>query len=55
MSTGIGSQVQRPLALAVVGGTIALPLLLLTILPVLIDMFSRRGRGDRHLMPESPA
>ncbi len=52
MSTGIGSQVQRPLALAVVGGTIALPLLLLTILPVLIDMFSRRGRGHRHPMPE---
>ena len=43
VSTGIGSQVQRPLALVVVGGITLAPLLFLTVLPVLIDVFSRRG------------
>jgi cobalt-zinc-cadmium resistance protein CzcA len=42
VSTGIGSQVQRPLALVVVGGISLAPLLFLTVLPVLIDLFSRR-------------
>ncbi len=44
VSTGIGSQVQRPLALVVVGGITLAPFLFLTVLPVLIDLFSRRGR-----------
>jgi cobalt-zinc-cadmium resistance protein CzcA len=56
VSTGIGSQVQRPLALVVVGGISLAPILFLTVLPVLIDMFSRRGRevaaGDQ---AEAPA
>ena len=41
VSTGIGSQVQKPLALVVVGGMLLAPLLILTVLPVLIFMFSR--------------
>jgi cobalt-zinc-cadmium resistance protein CzcA len=41
-STGIGSQVQRPLALVVVGGMLLAPPLILIVLPVLILMFSRR-------------
>ena len=44
VSTGIGSQVQKPLALVVVGGILLAPVLILIILPVLIDIFSRRGR-----------
>jgi cobalt-zinc-cadmium resistance protein CzcA len=44
VSTGIGSQVQRPLALVVVGGISLAPLLFLTVLPVLIDLFSRHAR-----------
>jgi len=44
LSTGIGSQVQRPLALVVVGGSLLAPLLILLVLPVLIDLFSRRRR-----------
>jgi cobalt-zinc-cadmium resistance protein CzcA len=44
-STGIGSQVQRPLALVVVGGMLLAPVLILIVLPVLILMFSRRGHG----------
>ena len=42
MSTGIGSQVQRPLALVVVGGILLAPVLILVVLPVLVDVFSRR-------------
>jgi heavy metal efflux system protein len=42
LSTGIGSQVQRPLALVVVGGMLFAPVLILLVLPVLIDAFSRR-------------
>ena len=40
LSTGIGSQVQRPLALVVVGGMLLAPVLILLILPVLILRFS---------------
>ncbi len=41
-SDGIGSQVQKPLALVVVGGILLAPVLILIVLPVLITMFSRR-------------
>lgn len=41
-STAIGSQVQRPLATVVVGGTLLAPLLFLTVLPAAIGLFSRR-------------
>ncbi|HEX4614651.1 MAG TPA: CusA/CzcA family heavy metal efflux RND transporter [Stellaceae bacterium] len=42
ISTGIGAQVQRPLAIVVVGGILLAPVLVLLVLPVLIDLFSRR-------------
>jgi cobalt-zinc-cadmium resistance protein CzcA len=41
-STAIGSQVQRPLAVVIVGGTLLAPLLFLTVRPALIGLFSRR-------------
>lgn len=41
-ATGIGSQVQKPLALVVVGGILLAPVLVLIILPLLIDLFSKR-------------
>jgi cobalt-zinc-cadmium resistance protein CzcA len=41
-STAIGSQVQRPLAVVIVGGTLIAPFLFLTVLPSLIGLFSRR-------------
>ena len=48
LSAGIGSQVQKPLALVVVGGMTLAPLLILLVLPVLIDRFSRHvGLHDR--------
>jgi cobalt-zinc-cadmium resistance protein CzcA len=42
VSTGIGSQVQRPLAVVVVGGMLFAPILILIILPALILTFSSR-------------
>ena len=54
VSNGIGSQVQKPLALVVVGGILLAPVLILTVLPVLIDLCSRRvqqGTGDAQLEP----
>jgi len=51
-STGIGSQVQRPLALVVVGGMLLAPVLILLVLPVLILRFSKSrdlpGELDRY-------
>jgi cobalt-zinc-cadmium resistance protein CzcA len=46
-STGIGSQVQKPLALVVVGGMLLAPIFILTVLPVLIAVFSRHGPRPR--------
>ena len=48
-STAIGSQVQRPLALVVVGGILLAPALVLLILPVLIGMFSRRSEAVQEI------
>jgi cobalt-zinc-cadmium resistance protein CzcA len=42
VSSGIGSQVQKPLAVVVVGGMILAPIIILITLPVLLAIFSRR-------------
>jgi cobalt-zinc-cadmium resistance protein CzcA len=42
LSSGIGSQVQKPLAVVVVGGMTLAPIVILIVLPVLIATFSRR-------------
>ena len=48
LSTGIGSQVQRPLAIVVVGGMIMGPILLLIVLPVLrVLLLSLETREER--------
>ncbi|MGC1457967.1 MAG: CusA/CzcA family heavy metal efflux RND transporter [Steroidobacteraceae bacterium] len=44
LSSGIGSQVQRPLALVVVGGMLLAPVLVLFVLPSLILLASQRRR-----------
>ena len=44
LSAGIGSQVQKPLAVVVVTGMLLAPLVILVTLPVLISFFSRRAR-----------
>ena len=66
MSSGIGSQVQKPLAVVVVGGMMLAPILILVILPVLISdvfppagdtaagvtsMLDDAGRGRHRIMP----
>lgn len=54
ISTGIGSQVQRPLALVVVGGILLAPILILIILPVMIDAFTPDESHEPvgHVAPE---
>ena len=47
VSSGIGSQVQKPLALVVVGGILLAPVLILIVLPVMIDLFSKRPETQR--------
>jgi cobalt-zinc-cadmium resistance protein CzcA len=52
VSTGIGSQVQKPLALVVVGGVLLAPVFILIVLPVLIELFSRRAAVNT--LPQLP-
>jgi cobalt-zinc-cadmium resistance protein CzcA len=52
ISTGIGSQVQRPLATVVVGGMLIGPIMLLVVVPALQSLFL--GRGDE-TPPAQPA
>jgi cobalt-zinc-cadmium resistance protein CzcA len=53
LSTGIGSQVQKPLAVVVVGGILLAPVLILIVLPVLIDMFSRHRQPEPEPAPQA--
>ena len=46
LSSGIGSQVQKPLAIVVVAGMMLAPVVILITLPALISMFSRRSQPD---------
>jgi heavy metal efflux system protein len=55
LSTGIGSQVQKPLAIVVVGGSLLAPFLFLLVLPVLIDLFSRRRQSIEEPEPQPAA
>jgi cobalt-zinc-cadmium resistance protein CzcA len=48
LSTGVGAEVQRPLATVVIGGVISSTLLTLLVLPVLYDLFG-------HLLDYGPA
>ena len=48
ISTGIGSQVQKPLAIVVVSGMTLAPFLILVVLPVLIALFPSRASRIRH-------
>ena len=49
VSTGIGSQVQKPLAIVVVSGMMLAPILILLVLPALMALFPRRRFSARHL------
>ncbi len=45
-ASGVGSEVQRPLAVVVVSGVVTSTLLTLMVLPVLYDVFGRRPQTD---------
>jgi cobalt-zinc-cadmium resistance protein CzcA len=56
VSTGIGSQVQRPLATVIVGGMLVGPILLLVVVPALQTFFLREtpraaSAGEPHVSP----
>jgi len=56
ISTGIGSETQKPLAVVVIGGLVTATLLVLFVLPVLYVLVSRRF-GDltpREVEPSAP-
>jgi len=46
LASGVGSEIQRPLATVVVGGLISATLLTLFVVPVLYETFSRRKDMD---------
>ena len=52
LSSGIGSQVQKPLAIVVVAGMMLAPIVILVTLPALISMFSRRTRPGLAAQPQ---
>jgi len=47
VSTGVGAEVQRPLATVVVGGIITSTALTLVVLPALYKIFGKSTRGER--------
>jgi heavy metal efflux system protein len=53
VSTGIGSQVQRPLATVVVGGMLIGPILLLVIVPAVMSMILDWRRAPRPVVTET--
>jgi cobalt-zinc-cadmium resistance protein CzcA len=55
VSTGIGSQVQRPLATVVVGGMFIGPIILLVVVPALQTLFLGRDDRARAAMAGAPA
>jgi cobalt-zinc-cadmium resistance protein CzcA len=55
VSTGIGSQVQRPLATVIVGGMLVGPIMLLVVVPALKMAILGRGDGSHGAAPVEPA
>jgi cobalt-zinc-cadmium resistance protein CzcA len=51
MSTAIGSETQRPLAVVIVGGMFLAPFLILLVMPVVISLMGHRGRM---IVPNEP-
>jgi cobalt-zinc-cadmium resistance protein CzcA len=51
LSTGVGAEVQRPLATVVIGGVLSSTLLTLLVLPVLYDLFGPLTEGSAPVAP----
>jgi len=45
LSTGIGSEVQKPLASVVIGGIVSSTILTLVVLPILYSIFENKFKG----------
>jgi heavy metal efflux system protein len=54
ISTGIGSQVQRPLATVIVGGMLIGPIMLLVVVPALQSLFLRHEGAAAPAPPSAP-
>ena len=54
LNTGVGAEVQRPLATVVIGGILSSTVLTLLVLPVLYSVFGA-GRHEAHEPPASQA
>ena len=52
ISTGIGSQVQRPLATVIVGGMLLGPVMLLVVVPALRMVFLRKDQDPEPWQPD---
>jgi cobalt-zinc-cadmium resistance protein CzcA len=55
LNTGIGAEVQRPLATVVIGGVVSSTWLTLLVLPVLYDLFASKRAEREANAPEAPA
>jgi cobalt-zinc-cadmium resistance protein CzcA len=55
LSTGVGAEVQRPLATVVIGGVLFSALLTLLVLPVLYHFFGPRQAPEGQTEPKLPA
>jgi cobalt-zinc-cadmium resistance protein CzcA len=55
VSTGIGSQVQRPLATVIVGGMLIGPIMLLIVVPALQSLFLERRQAATPAPTPQPA
>ena len=53
VSTGIGSETQKPLAIVVIGGLITATVLTLLIFPIIYRLFNRREKQPRPLKPRA--
>jgi cobalt-zinc-cadmium resistance protein CzcA len=55
LSTGVGAEVQRPLATVVIGGVLSSTLMTLLVLPVLCHFFGPAVEPARAALPEAEA
>jgi cobalt-zinc-cadmium resistance protein CzcA len=44
LSTGIGSESQKPLAIVIIGGLISATILTLLVFPIIYDIFNRKEK-----------
>jgi cobalt-zinc-cadmium resistance protein CzcA len=53
LNTGVGAEVQRPLATVVIGGIVSAAMLTLIILPILLVVFQKEPRASEPVQIES--